>query len=100
MNPRELQKFLWGEFYYSSANKKIYKVAPTASSRPMFVQFVMDPLVKEYNKLFTGDMLTNSAEYKQARTKIKELFSKWMPMEKGVLAMIVQHIPSPNLAQR
>ena len=49
----------------------------------------MEPLVKEYNKLFTGDMLTNSGEYKEARTKIKNLFSKWMPVEKGILSMVV-----------
>ena len=49
----------------------------------------MDPLVKEYNKLFSGDMLTNSSEYKEARSKIKALFTKWMPVEKGILSMVV-----------
>lgn len=29
----------------------------------MFVQFVMDPLVKEYNKLFTNEMVVNTKEY-------------------------------------
>lgn len=87
MNPRILQKFLWGDFYYSG--KKIYKKPPSTSSKEMFVQFVMEPLVKEYNKLFHNEMTTNSAEYKQARMKIKELFSKWMPMEKGILSMVV-----------
>jgi len=55
----------------------------------MFVQFVMEPLVKEYNKLFTYDMVVNTTEYKDARNKIKNLFSKWMPMEKGILSMVV-----------
>ena len=64
----------------------------------MFVQFVMDPLVKEYNKHFSSEMVFNSAEYREARQKIKALFSKWMPMEKGILSMVVQHIPSPNNA--
>lgn len=64
----------------------------------MFVQFVMDPLVKEYNKLFSNDMIANSVEYKDARNKIKALFSKWMPVEKGILSMVVQHIPSPRIA--
>jgi hypothetical protein len=49
----------------------------------------MDPLVKEYNKLFSSDMIANSAAYKDARNKIKALFSKWMPMEKGILSMVV-----------
>ena len=54
----------------------------------MFVQFVMEPLVAEYKKGFSGDM-TNITEYKEARNKIKNLFSKWMPMEKGILGMVV-----------
>ena len=65
----------------------------------MFVQFVMEPLIAEYRKAFSGDM-SNYTEYKEARNKIKTLFSKWMPMEKGILGMVVQHIPSPLKAHK
>lgn len=54
----------------------------------MFVQFVMEPLVAEYRKAFSGDM-TSTTEYKEARNRIKSLFSKWMPMEKGIMGMVV-----------
>ena len=61
----------------------------------MFVQFVLEPLIGEYKKLFAGDM-SNTVVYKEARMKIKTLLSKWMPMEKGILGMVVQHLPSPK----
>ena len=59
MNPRRLQQYLWGDFYYHG--KKIYKKPQTANGKEMFIQFVMDPLVKEYNKLFTYDLQSSSA---------------------------------------
>lgn len=65
MNPRRLQKYLWGEFFYS--NKQVFKRPQSASNKHMFVQFVMEPLVKEYNKYFSSDMVFNSAEYREAR---------------------------------
>jgi hypothetical protein len=37
MNPRILQKYLWGEFYYKASDKKILKKAPFADSKEMFV---------------------------------------------------------------
>jgi hypothetical protein len=35
MNPRALQKFLWGEFYY--ADKKVTRKPRNDKHRPMFV---------------------------------------------------------------
>jgi len=35
MNPRVLQKYLWGDYYYS--NKKVTTKPPSESSRPMLV---------------------------------------------------------------
>lgn len=60
----------------------------------------MEPLVNEYKKYFTEDLVVNSVEFREAKTKIKNQLSKWMPVEKGVLSMVVQHLPSPNVAQR
>lgn len=37
MNPRILQQYLWGDFFYSSTEKKIYKTAKYENSRQMFV---------------------------------------------------------------
>jgi hypothetical protein len=64
MNPRALQKFLWGSYYYSTSEKKIKKMPPNPESKEMFVQFVMEPLTKEYKKFFNSDIVVNSAEYR------------------------------------
>ena len=58
----------------------------------------MEPLVKEYKKHFSVDMVVNTPEYREARNKIKETFRKWMPMEKGVFSMVVLQLPSPIIA--
>lgn len=100
MNARALQKFLWGEYYYRASDKKIFSKPPTAESKPMFVQYVLDPLVKEYKKLFYDGIVVNSVEYREAKTKIKNVLCKWMPVEKGILSMVVLKLPSPVLAQR
>lgn len=52
MNPLALKKFLWGKYYYVASEKKILKNPPSSDSNVMFVQFLMDPLVKQYKKFF------------------------------------------------
>ena len=61
----------------------------------MFVTFVMDPLIKEYKKFFTKEngesvlMQNTNAEYREAKMKVKNQLSKSMPVEKGILSMVV-----------
>ena len=45
MNPKALNKFMWGQYYYVSKEKKIVKVPPREDSNEMFVQYCMQPLV-------------------------------------------------------
>ena len=97
MNPLVLQKFLWGDYYYSE--KKVYRKPCYEQHRPMFVQFVLEPLIAEYRKHFAPIDSSSAVEVKEARTKVKAQLTKWMPMEKGILGMVVQHIPSPATAQ-
>ena len=61
----------------------------------MFVQFVLDPVISEYRKHFLEADVSSASEVREARTKVKNQLSKWMPMEKGILGMVVQHLPSP-----
>lgn len=37
MNPKALQKFMWGKYYYIASQKKIVKVPPRDDSNEMFV---------------------------------------------------------------
>lgn len=93
MNPRVLQKFLWGDYYYSE--KKVLRKPCHDRHRPMFVQFVLDPVIGEYRKNLQDADVSSATEVREARTKVKNQLCKWMPMEKGILGMVVQHLPSP-----
>jgi hypothetical protein len=88
-----LQKFLWGDYYYSE--KKVFRKPCHDRHRPMFVQFVLDPVIGEYRKHLQDADVSSATEVREARTKIKNQLCKWMPMEKGILGMVVQHLPSP-----
>jgi hypothetical protein len=61
----------------------------------MFVQFVLDPVIGEYRKHFDIIDVSSAVEVREARAKVKAQLSKWTPMEKGILGMVVQHLPSP-----
>jgi translation elongation factor EF-G len=95
MNPRALLKFMWDQYYFDPASKAVSKIPPSNDSKEMFVQFIMDPLVERYKKFFNEDIIQNTALVREAHTKIKEKFSKLMPMEDGVLKMVCDHLPAP-----
>jgi hypothetical protein len=55
----------------------------------------MDPLVEKYNKVFSEEVLNNTALSREGHSKIKQLLSKIMPVEQGILRMVIEHLPSP-----
>lgn len=69
MNPRVLQKFLWGEYYYS--NKKVTRIPVNDKQKPMFVQLVLEPLIAEYRKHLDPIDTSSQVEVREARAKIK-----------------------------
>ena len=48
---------MWGDFYYSPSTKTVSKEPPAKMSKIMFVQFIVDPLVQKYRKLFSEEVL-------------------------------------------
>jgi translation elongation factor EF-G len=56
-------------------------------------------LIAEYRKHIDPIDTSSIVEVREARAKIKAQLTKWMPMEKGILGMVVAHLPSPRLAQ-
>ena len=100
MNAKALVKLMWGQFYYNSQSKQVTKTPANASSKEMFVQFVMDPLVGTYKRVFTDEVMQNTNLIREAHSKIKTKLSKQMPMEDGVLKMVVECLPPPCQAQK
>ena len=100
MNRNALLKVIWEEYYYVPSSKTVTKVPPGVNSNIMFVDFIMEPLVKLYNKIFTDEVIANTALLRQKHAFIKEKLSEQMPMKHGILKMVVDHIPSPDQAQK
>ena len=76
------------------------KAPPNASSKEMFVQFIMDPLVARYKRAFTDEVMQNTNLIRERHSRIKAKLSKEMPMEDGVLKMVVECLPPPCQAQK
>ena len=66
----------------------------------MFIQYVMQPLVAQYKKFFPDEIQGQTAELRKAHTKVKEMLSKAMPVERAIFSMVVEKIPSPVQAQK
>lgn len=96
MNGAALLKFMWEGYYYNHGTKQISKQPPSAGSKIMFVQLVMDPLVERYLKFFDEETRHNTSLLKERHQIVKEKFSQLMPMEHGIMKMVVDHLPSPS----
>ena len=47
-----LVKYLWGEYYFNSKLKKVFSEPPLESSKPMFVEFILDNIYKLYKLVY------------------------------------------------
>ena len=98
IKPRALSRYLWGEYYYS--NNKVVKKAPTKTSKPMFVQFVLGPIVSEYRKEFEMVDQGDANAYTAASNKVSATLRKRIPIDKSVFNMVINRLPSPKSQQK
>ena len=66
----------------------------------MFAQFVLAPLIGMYRKpeFFSEEMPTDKQAELKAHSDIKTFFTKQMPLNKAVLAMVCKMLPAPPQA--
>jgi len=95
-----LRQHLWGDFYYSPAQKKFIKFEGESTKKAAFVMFALEPLWKRYEKVASLKSGQDTTAYKEARSKVKELLSKQMPLDNCILSLIAKHLPSPTTAQK
>jgi ribosome assembly protein 1 len=115
-----LEKVLWGDFYLDPKTKRILgsKHLKGRSLKPMFVQLVLDNIWQVYAAT-TGDnngkgdttlveKITKSLgitvpphilRSRDPRALLTALFASWLPLSKAVLVSVVEHLPSPPVAQ-
>ncbi|XP_027160235.1 elongation factor-like GTPase 1 [Coffea eugenioides] len=113
-----LQKALWGPRYFNAKTKMIVGkkgMSSGSKARPMFVQFVLEPLwqvyqaaleedgdrgvlekvIKSFNLLIPPRELQN----KDPKAVLQSVMSRWLPLSDRILAMVVKHMPDPITAQ-
>lgn len=43
---------MWGNYFYSPSKKSMLRESPDGKIQETFVQYIMDPIVEKYNKIF------------------------------------------------
>eukprot|EP00276_Gloeochaete_wittrockiana_P002030 CAMPEP_0184671024 /NCGR_PEP_ID=MMETSP0308-20130426/85023_1 /TAXON_ID=38269 /ORGANISM="Gloeochaete witrockiana, Strain SAG 46.84" /LENGTH=409 /DNA_ID=CAMNT_0027118023 /DNA_START=72 /DNA_END=1298 /DNA_ORIENTATION=- len=108
-----LRTTLWGSYYLDPKTKTIFR-KPRGKLKPMFVQFVLEPLWEVYNavqiqsdpvkveKIVKALQLTippRELSNSDTRVQLSAIFTRWLPIAQTVLAMVVEQLPSPIEAQ-
>ncbi|XP_057955495.1 uncharacterized protein LOC131149240 isoform X2 [Malania oleifera] len=113
-----LQKALWGPQYFNAKTKMIVgkKGAGGGSkARPMFVQFVLEPLWQVYQaalepdgdkgmlekviKSFSLSIPPRELQNKDPKSVLQAVMSRWIPLSDAILSMVVKCMPDPVAAQ-
>ncbi|KAI9082213.1 hypothetical protein K1719_035636 [Acacia pycnantha] len=113
-----LQKALWGPRYYNSKTKMIVGkkgIGGGSKARPMFVQFVLEPLWQVYQgaledggdkgmlekviKSFSLSIPSRELQNKDPKLVLQAVMSRWLPLSDTILSMVVKCMPDPVSAQ-
>lgn len=66
----------------------------------MFVQFVLDPIVSEYRKIFDELTDLSADSYAKAHSQVSEILKKRVPLDACIFTMIINKLPSPKRHQK
>lgn len=112
IEPAKLMRRLWGDSFFSPAEKKWNKVGGEGYVRG-FNQFILDPIYKMFHAVmnFKKDVYAKLIEKlniklsvedreKEGKPLLKIIMQKWLPAGETLLQMITIHLPSPVTAQR
>ena len=113
-----LEKALWGPRYFNPKTKMITGkkgVGGGSKARPMFVQFVLEPLWQVYQvaldgegdkgvlekviKSFNLSVPTRELQNKDPKVVLQSVMSRWLPLSEAILSMVVKCMPDPIAAQ-
>ncbi|CAI9774540.1 unnamed protein product [Fraxinus pennsylvanica] len=113
-----LQKALWGPRYFNVKTKMIVGKKGLSSgtkARPMFVQFVLEPLWQVYQfaletdgdrgvlekviKSFNLSVPPRELQNRDPKAVLQAVMSRWLPLSDAILSMVVKYMPNPAAAQ-
>eukprot|EP00002_Diphylleia_rotans_P036304 TRINITY_DN7986_c0_g1_i2.p1 TRINITY_DN7986_c0_g1~~TRINITY_DN7986_c0_g1_i2.p1 ORF type:complete len:940 (+),score=201.95 TRINITY_DN7986_c0_g1_i2:50-2869(+) len=109
-----LRKTLWGDYFFNPREKKIVKNSNGGKLKPMFVQFVLEPLWQVYDAVLNNDQgkrdkIISSLQLdipprelrnRDSKSILQSIMTRWLPLPEAVLGMIVKHLPNPREAQQ
>jgi elongation factor 2 len=107
---------LWGDWFFDAKNKKWVTQMMTADGRKLdraHVQFILRPIAKlfeavigekkdVYEKMLTSLKVEIPKDAKELVGKplLKRIMQTWLPAADALMLMIVNHLPSPRVAQK
>ncbi|KAK2979839.1 hypothetical protein RJ640_015450 [Escallonia rubra] len=114
-----LQKSFWGPRYYIPKTKRIVGKKGLgdggSKARPMFVQFVLEPLWQVYQaaletdgdkgvlekviKSFNLTIPPRELQNRDPKAVLQAVMSRWLPLSDTILGMVVKYMPDPIAAQ-
>ncbi|KAG9440362.1 hypothetical protein H6P81_020527 [Aristolochia fimbriata] len=112
-----LQRALWGPYYFNPKTKMIVgkKAAAGSKMRPMFVQFVLEPLWQVYQaaseseggkeilekviKSLNLNVPIRELQHKDPKVLLQAVMSRWLTLSDNILSMVVNCMPDPISAQ-
>ncbi|KAI4383724.1 hypothetical protein MLD38_009528 [Melastoma candidum] len=114
-----LQKGLWGPRYFIPKTKMIVGKKGLESgnnkARPMFVQFVLEPLWQVYQaalepdgdksmvdkviRSFNLNIPNRELQNNDPKVVLQAVMSRWLPLADAILSMVVRCMPDPVSAQ-
>eukprot|EP01044_Picomonas_judraskeda_P009698 COSAG03_NODE_1198_length_4583_cov_2.782337_1_plen_966_part_00 len=114
MPRRVLGKSLFGPCYYLPKQHKIVRREKGDPGKTLFVECVLRPLWKVYDRVLNGEKVEARAKiaanlkidvparelnHGDKRTALRALMSRWMPLSTALFGAITTHLPPPNEAQ-
>lgn len=103
---------LWGNNFYSTQDKRWTDSQAEGSERG-FNKFVLEPVIKMLRECKVGNKesvvaiseklglhLTSEDVELEGKSLMRCVMKKWLPASEAMLDMIVDHLPSPDVAQR
>lgn len=104
---------LWGDNFFSKAEKKWRRTPHGDKVSRGFVAFILDPVIQLTDAIMNGDvdkvakmlraigvMLNADEKGLTGKPLLKCVMRKWLPVTDTVLEMVAVHLPSPRDAQQ
>ncbi|RZC77204.1 hypothetical protein C5167_001387 [Papaver somniferum] len=111
-------KALWGPRYFNPKTKMILgkkAIGSGSKAKPMFVQFVLEPLWQVYQAAYEPDgdkavlgkviktfhlsVPPRELENKDKKIVAQAIMSRWLPLSDAILSMVIRCMPDPVAAQ-